>query len=461
MFKFKGSRKVKVDKNYFNAVIENNKLLDLTSKVLMSNLQNYNMTQSGINSNPYRTWELQVAEVKKKYAAIADWGNQLGQRIINLRVAFSVPGGISITRNPDVQYSEEEFKASEEFLKDFLSKNGLDRTTPRKMAVEAELQGNVLISVGWDSKEMTVKIKYYPKDVVGYKIERESKYEIVSKLTAKFTVDSVETKLVDDQFVLIMFNDIDGAFNGYPTLGGVLRDVENIEKDKMDWRKLNHLFAHPTPHFKCETKDEADAVSAMITATGWKVGSAIATNSELKLVGVAGTEVTLLQSAIVTGAKVVSGHTGIGIHFLGFANVMSNRATADSMGEPQEVALQTEIAMWQEFYTSLIKKAIRLRNSKIQKAIKEDAFVATILPITDRQWKILKDIYMPATQNGLLSRETFLENVPGLDVEQENKRLDEEDKKKEAKKEKIVNNNSQQQDEEDDDEQDDGDNGDE
>ena len=442
---------VKVKKQYFDAIVENNKLLSMTSEVLMANLHHYNIASRGNTNNPYNSWELQVAEAKKKYDGLADWGNQLSQRIINLRVALSVPGGISIAKNPNYNGEVEEAIKAEEFLLEFLDYNTLDMTYPRKMAIEAELQGNVLLQLTWAEKDKLPVVNYYARDEYGYVIEATPKNAAKPKLTATYTLGSKETVFNDDAMVFIAFNDIAGNWQGYPTIGGVLRYLENLEKDTMDWRKLNHLFAHPTPHFKCETKDEADAVNAMIVSTGWQVGTAIATNSELKLVGVAGTEVTLLQSAITTGAKVVSGHTGIGIHFLGFANVMSNRATADSMGEPQEVTLQTEISMWQAFYTDLFRKAIRMRNKEINKSIPEDAFVASILPMTDRQWKILREVYMPSVGQNLLSRETYLDNVPGLNVKQEKERIEKEAEEKAKKLEEFKKNNPQEQDVEDDD----------
>ena len=309
--------------------------------------------------------------------------------------------------------------------------NNLDSSLPRDLSKEAELEGQVAIRLVWDSKEKLPRLRYYSQSTTGYTVEPlRDPYSVKPLLKLKFTHNMEDVSLSDEKFSFISFNDKLGVWEGYPTCGPILREVEHLEKDMIDWRRLNHLFAHPTPHFKCETQEEADAVNDMIKTLGWKVGTAIATSSDFNLKGPTGAEANLLMLSITTHAKLISAHTGIGIHFLGFANVMSNRATAESMGEPTEVVLHAEISGWKALYKDLYQKAINMRNARLNRKVPVDAIVPKIIPITDRQWKTIKDIFMPAAEKGLISHEFFLSQLPDVDTEAEMERIKDDEKAK-------------------------------
>jgi hypothetical protein len=415
----------------FNAIIENTQRLEKQLGVVLSDIAQYYPADYR-RDNPYRTKAAQVAAILQKYQGTAEFGNQILPRVVNLRVAFSIPNRLLLAPSPKAEKaSKTAVKSAQDFLNEFMSLNLLDSSLPRDLAKESEFHGQVLIRLKWDNAEKLPRAFYYPWKETGYKIETANKYQVDSPIKCIYQSEHEETTIQDREFAFIAFNDRLNENIGYPTSGGILRDIENVDKDLRDWRKLNHLFAHPTPHFKCETVEQAKAINTMISGVGWKVGTAIATNAEFALKGPTGAESNLLMMAIQTGAKVISAHTGIGIHFLGFANVMSNRATADSMGEPTEVVLHSEISSWKAFYLDLFKKAIDMRNMKLNKKIEQGLIEPRLVPLTDRQWRHIKDIYMLAAKDNLLSHRTFLENMPGIDVEAEMSRLEEEAAKRE------------------------------
>ncbi len=402
--------------------------------VLLESIESYHIS-SHEEDYPYRTKATMVSECNRKYSGTAEKGNLILQRLINLRVAFSVPNRLFLIADDVIEYPESAVKKAKDFLNAFMAFNNLDSILPRDLSKEAELEGQVAVRLVWDTKEKLPRIRYYPQSITGYVVEpARDIYSVKPPLTLKFTYNQDTVSLTDDKFSFIAFNDKLGAFEGFPTCGPILREVEYLEKDMLDWRRLNHLFAHPTPHFKCETQEEADAVSEMISGLGWKVGTAIATNSEFNLKGPTGAEANLLMLSITTHAKLISAHTGIGIHFLGFANVMSNRATAESMGEPTEVVLHAEISGWKAFYKDLFQKAIVMRNLRLNGQIPIDAIVPKIIPITDRQWKTIKDVFLPAKKEGLISHEFFLSQLPDVDTEAEMDRIKDEEKEKEKEK---------------------------
>ena len=427
-------RKFEEAQKVHGVVVEQNRDLNRYLSVMTEQLQEFNTT---VSANDYTSRSSQVSETRKKHKGAAIWGNQITQRLIELRVAFSVPNRLFLITNGESE-AKEQAPAAKEFLTAFMALNGLDQEVPRDLAKESELHGQVLVRLVWDPKAKLPRLKYYPWGDCNYTIKPTSRFLLKSKLKCQFRVGTENVNMTDDEFVFIAFHDELIGYEGRPTIGGVLKTIENLDKDMQDWRRLNHLFAHPTPHFKCESAEEATAVKDLLAAIGWRIGTAIATSAELKLVGTSGVEGNLLMLSIQTGAKIISAHTGIGIHFLGFANVMSNRSTADSMGEPTEVVLHSEITSWQGFYNAIFAKAIRLRNRKLNKELPEDAVRPRLVPLTDRQWKVLKDIFMYGADKHLISMETMLSKIPDIDPEVEMERIKEEEATREKKREKML-----------------------
>lgn len=420
-----------VTKKRFDAIVKNTSNLERNIGILVSSIDNISTIENA--SVRYNTKVTQVSGLRKKFQGIDTWGNALLQRLISLRVAFSVPNRLFLLKNPNISATDQEVQEVKSFLNDFLVCTTLDSKLPRDLAIESELQGQIAVELTWEEKNKLPELKYYPWADTGYTIKQKDKYKINSELKFNAVIDGIEKDITDEYLCFLAFNDELLKNEGYPTCGGILQQVEDLSKDLNDWRKLNHLFAHPTPHFKCESQEEANLINERITAKGWKVGSAIASNADFQLKGPTGAEGTLLMLSIQTNAKIISGHTGLGIHFLGFPNVMSNRAVAESIGEPTEIVLHSEITSWHCFYTNMFNKAIRLRNNKLNKSLRENVILPKIVPMTDRQWKTVKDIYMPAINKGLVSHQTFLDRLPDIDTADELERIKEEEDRAELK----------------------------
>jgi hypothetical protein len=432
MFNFLNNKK-----QSYKEVKKQNEVLNKTISALLTNerFSNDGTTyfDSLFNSNAvseYNTKQLQVDQIRKKYKGEGKHGNILLQRIINLRTAFTMPNRLFLIRNPQFEGSDKVVKEVKAFLYDFLNINNLDAYGPRDLTVESEKTGEILLEHTWDAINKNVALNYYAWDSPGYKIEpkdNNNKYKLNKKYKAEVSFEDKYLKIPDEKLSYIQFNEDANAIGGYPTCGPILHIIDDLEKDFKDWRCLNHLFAHPTPHFKCETSEDANAIMTLITQIGWRVGTAIATNSDFILKGPTGVEATMLMNSITTAAKLLSGHTGIGIHFFGFANVMSNRATADSMGEPTEVVLHSEMTSWKGFYNDMFKKAIATRNTLLAKTLPENAVQVKVIPITDRQYNVIKEIYMPLLENNNISRHTLFDNIPELDAANEEDRIKEQE----------------------------------
>jgi len=427
-----------ITKKTYKAIVDNTRKIESQLVTIVNAAEDLRTLNS---AKRYRSKSQQVAGLRKKYQAVDTWGNVLLQRLVNLRVAFSVPNRLFIIKNPNTRGTKEELTAVKEFLNTFMEFNGLAGKLPRDFAIESELQGQVLVELVWDAKYKIPALNYYPWSSTGYTVKPHNKYGVRSELDVLLTLGGTAHNLVDENCVFIAFNDELTSYIGYPTCGGILTEIENISKDLDDWRKLNHLYAHPTPHFECETQEEADKINTQIKGSGWRVGTAIATKGAFNLKGPTGAEANLLMLSIQTSAKIISGHTGLGIHFLGFPNVMSNRAVADSIGEPTEVVLHSEITSWQDFYNCMFIKAIKMRNKKLNKPLRTDIVWPKIVPITDRQWDLIKDVFLKLNEEGLISDESLLDRLPDVDAEFELERIKEQEAQGNIRRERNRTNN--------------------
>jgi hypothetical protein len=110
------------------------------------------------------------------------------------------------------------------------------------------------------------------------------------------------------------------------------------------------------------------------------------------------------------------GLTGVEPQDIGFPDILSNRAVATEMGEPQELAVRADVTLWLGFFEEMFQKVIRLRNRNLFGQLNPDAVVPDLHTEGGRDWLHLKEIYLPAAVAGLIDAETFAEKVPELDA---------------------------------------------
>jgi hypothetical protein len=132
-----------------------------------------------------------------------------------------------------------------------------------------------------------------------------------------------------------------------------------------------------------------------------------------------------IRKSIEVNLQIVSGAVGLAVSWLGFPDLMSNRAVADSIGEPLEIVAANDITSWKSFYEQLFNNVIKIRNANIKSDTKplQIGIVKPLLkPMSDRVWQQLIRFYLPSCEDGIITREGFLSRIPGFDISEENKR---------------------------------------
>jgi len=385
-------------------------------------------------ANPYKTAESQVQEIIDKFNGESDFGCELVQRIINLLAAFTLPNGLDLIVDESFKgkTKSDTGQPERDYLAKWLDDNNLNEGGTLKLAQEANMQGQVALTFEWkkaakgSTDEGRVICTYQNWVDTSFVIEPVAASNLFGPYKMTYIPEGKDERKVlpDNKFVWLAVNSRFGKTEGRPRIGGILHILEYLSMELADWRKSNELFGHPTPCFECKDAAEVLQVKNYIKDTNWRVGQAIATTSKLDLkvpTGAAAASKELITCLI----QIISSTTGISPHFLGFPNLMSNRATAESMGEPMEIVSKSEMALWSAFYDAMFDKVIRMRNANVDnnRQLREGVVKAKLLPLSDRQWKQIKEVWLPLLKESAISLQTFLSKLPNIDDEVELERL--------------------------------------
>jgi len=277
--------------------------------------------------NQYKTYASAVAEIDKKYNGSADWGVLQTGNIIDLRASFIISEGVKFKKK------EKGADAEMEFVEKLFKDNNIDREGAQEFAKEAEIEGKILLKLEWDKNKEIVSIRFVSWTSKKYKVKTSPddymKYISVS-WDAKGDIKS--QTLEEDDFVYKKFG---GRLNepneAQPKIMKCLTQIENLDKALRDWREINRLYSAPVPDFECETVEQAKDTQTEIDKMNWKIKKAFAHTGKFGYVSPSMTGVVSIENEVTTNSKIISGTTGVPVHFLGFPDLLSNRATADNL----------------------------------------------------------------------------------------------------------------------------------
>jgi hypothetical protein len=371
--------------------------------------------------NPYPSYADKTNELGRKYVGTADWGNEITPNVIDMRAAFTIGEGIRVVVRDGVE--PETVSREMEFIREFIEVNDLDGEVPQQWCIESQIEGRCLVRlsadergkiharhISWRAKNYTVQTP--PDDYATY---------------SAVTFGSAASALQPEQFVYGVFGGVMSDPN-HPTskVASALQHLDGLSKAFADWRKINAYFASPTPHFKVETRQQADQLYADLKRLNWRIGQFLVSTADFTLVsaGMAGIESVLQE--ISYHARALSGHTGIPVHFLGFPELLSNRATADNLFEMVGASILRDRRVWFGFYNELFSKALVMANTFGKRGFRTDAIQVEIPEATSAKLSELVTVWLPIRESGQLSQKTFLSHVPDLDVDTEMEMLDDE-----------------------------------
>jgi hypothetical protein len=245
-------------------------------------------------------------------------------------------------------------------------------------------------------------------------------------LKATFTdSDGKKQTILNDFATLMKFNARINDKYGTSDFGGVLHVLDNLSKGLEQWYSMNWLFAHPTPFFKTENMQDGKDLTDYLVDQKWKLGQFFAGPADMDLKSGAGDSGSIKEK-LTMDARIVTAKLGVPIQFMGFPDLMSNRATAVNTMEPVEAVSLAEQKVWKTGFQDMFDKAIALYNSRVPLGDRflTPGLIEPVLPfITANQLKMLIDLYLPAWIDGALSLETLLARIPDVKAREELERL--------------------------------------
>ena len=388
--------------------------------------------------NRYPTYTGAVAEIAKKYNSRSDWGCILTGNIIDLRATFIISQGITVVPRKGIK--KDEVLKELEWANDFLEFNDLDKEVAQEYAKEAEIEGKIALTL--KTRKLTEgEFKGYTQMMSArYLSWTQKKYKVVpaeddpldyETLVWKPTNATKEETLSRSQFVYKKFGGrVNDPNEAQPKIMKCLTEIENVTMALRDWREINRLFAGPTPHIQCESAEQVKKMNLIIDKINFKIKKFLAHTGTFGYASpdMAGAE--SLEKEILRLVTFISGTTGVPIHWLGLTELLKQRATADDLREMVNVGTTKERQTWEGAYQELITKAMLKTNDESQSGEgvgKLDPWKirVTIPTISREQWLHIEKVLMPLALAGKLSDEALISQVPGIDAQDELKKLEE------------------------------------
>ncbi|MFZ2148675.1 MAG: hypothetical protein WAV28_15780 [Sedimentisphaerales bacterium] len=398
-------------------------------ELLVKDILTLREVTTAYKGNEYPEYASAVKAIADKYNNKADWGCTQTGTIVDLRAAFILGEGVRVVHTTQTRA---EAKRELQWVTDFLDYNDLDGEMAQEIAKEAEIEGKCAIRLfyddepwkdwpgmvsarflSWLSKKYTVTTD--PNDYFWYKL-----------IEWQATGTASAGKIEEPEFIYKKFGGrISEPNEAQPKIMKCLTIVDRLDKALRDLREINHLFASPTADFECDDAQQTEKLSAFIKDTNWKIGKAIIHTGRFSLKGPDLSGVENLIAEIELCVKMISGTTGIPIHFLGLLDLLKNRATGDNTRELVMAATTRERHTWLGVFNELMDKAMMLFNSKVnaqkskEKQLDPMKIKVEIPLITQEHFDRLEKVYIPAALGGIISKEFVASQIPGVDMEAE------------------------------------------
>ena len=394
------------------------------------------LTKKKYVGNEYRTYSTAVKAIESKYVGTAEWGTILTGSIIDLRASFTMGQGVKIVAAENT--TEAEAQAEIEFANDLFEYNKLDKEMPVELAKEAEIEGKIALKMALEKAEGFKAGKYKEAGMISVRFISwlDTNYTVATPKGdyMNYTSLSWQPKSASNKEVLepkeFVYNKFGGRISkpnqAQPKVMKCLTQIDDVSKALRDWREINHIFAMPIFDIECEDSTSVNDASQAMDDYRMNIKKAfIHAKSKLKVLGPDMTGIDSLSKEIIDKIKIISGTTGIPVHFLGLLDLLKNRATGENTRELVNAGTEKERVIWIGTFKELIEKSFAMYNAETQ-LTKLDAskINVEISVITQEQWDHIEKVLLPLYLASALSLEYLLSQVPNVDASKELQRLD-------------------------------------
>ena len=383
-----------------------------------------------IRKNNFQTYSSQVNQILKNYNATSEYGPTMTKAVIDMRTAFICGGGITVKTKP---------ASAQAWVDSFMKVNKLNGSKFQELVELEEKEGKSLIILKREGTgpDAPIRIKLQPWTAINYEIDTDIYGDPVVATLADGG-NGPRSPYQKESFVYIH---VGGCLNDInispPRIASCLTQIENYERGLYDLRENNHLYGRSTPLINTKDKSDANYMQAKINKENWTIGKyLIGPFTAGYLIPDQGALATL-SGEMGLNAKIISSVTGLPVHWIGWTDLMSNRATAETLDELIKFATKKERTYTIEGMDELIQKAAaKARNGG--QAIPEFELEIELPNITSADLKALIEVFQPLWLDKIISKQTLQGMVPGINPEKENKQIEKEAKEDELKRPEVV-----------------------
>lgn len=327
--------------------------------------------------NDYPTYDGQVIETYRKYNGEADFGNQQLRATVDIRTSFIAGEGPSISAGrPETR----------EWINAFTSSNRLLGSRFFDMVLGGEMTGKSLVFLRPRLGEMPTAIRIpWAKDA-RWSVILADKWDPESIIGIQMKTKEGTQPLMLQNFTFFRLGGDDVAVNKTTTrVGVVLGEFENYDRALKDLRLNNHVAARITPDLETESDEETEQAVKQFQASKWKIGKMRIGTGKFEYKTPKTGAADNLKAEMATALKTIAATTGIPVHWIGWADLMNNRATADSLYETINNATSRERAIYADGIRDMLIDAQRVyidSGGTMISRVDEDIQVS--IPVVDR-----------------------------------------------------------------------------
>ena len=377
--------------------------------------------------NAFTTYESQVAETYDKYNGFTSFGAQQTRAVVDLRTAFIAGEGLSISC---------EDEATSKWIENFVTKNRLDGNNFVNAVKGSEMAGQSLLLLSadnWFDGSLYIKVSRVPY-VQGQPYRPVYKDTLIREEVIDIQIkrDGIWISFGYPDFIYVRTGGDDVNSSGPVTkIGVILTDLENYDRAIKDMRRNNHIFARITPVFETTTDAEANSLQAKLNEVKWRIGQAFIGKAKMSYQTPKEGAHANLETELAAAIKSISAVTGIPVHWLGYVDLMSNRATATTLYEFIKNATINERVEWQNQAYHMIYKAQELYiNNGGTELPRLDSDYQVTLPLIDfgNFLERVRGLSI-ARADTAISMDDYRNALPGIDPTKTKRAIEQEQKK--------------------------------
>lgn len=372
-------------------------------------------TEAG-EGNPFTSYETVVQEIVKKYNNDSKFGCSIVKHVLDWRASVIAGNGLNVQADDE---------ATQEWLQEFIEYNSLDSYGLFELVLEGETEGKALLHLikEPDDEQICVRHLAWLQHKYIVKTDDEDYEEITAIEFPNGPVVTISGTELENYIYLKLGGSKRFINLTPPRIANVLYHIENLDKALADLRKNNHLFGAVTPFLELPTEAEAKVARTKLFGRAkefiWNIGKMLIMPGKLTFVEPSGNAVTVLTKEVETLAKIISASTGIPVHFLGYVDLMSNRATAQELMEMVNATTLHEREIWKGKMKQLCIRAVEMYNEMTGSALSIDGIDVSIPVVTMSQIDLVSNVYGNLYNLGAISMQTLRQMIPGINPEEE------------------------------------------